>query len=182
MSIKSLSQDILSQVEEKKQEFSSFYEQELRNLEEELNREYEQYRVKLAQQFEEEFQKNKLSMLGSAQSRATAIELEAQEKFEKQLKQEVTLRLESLDESSKKEFYKKLFKEVSSQIECSYIECNPKDKSLFETVVSKKTLIKTNSSINGGFIAYTKDKSQSIDVSFSTILDEVFQDYVCEES
>ena len=176
MSIKSLSQDIYSEVEEKKQDISSFYEEELKNLDEELQAEVEEYRKSLSNQYESELANSKSSILGSAQSQATSKILKAKQTLNNKIKEEAIAQLTNIDEKQKISLYKKLLKQVEEQLELGIIECSSNDKKLLEEIVSKQTKIETNKNMLGGFKAYSQDKKQAIDVTFSTLLEEVFEE------
>ncbi len=182
MSLQSLSQDISSQIEEKKEALSSKYNQELKYFEEELNKEVEEFENSLSKKYSLEYNKKKNIVLGSAHSKASSLLLDAKKTLQEKTTHEVYNILENLDKESKKNIYLKYFKEVSKQIDVAHVECSSKDYTLLQDIFPKSISLEKNSSFLGGFKAYTKDKKLSIDVEFSTIIEEIFQEFFHEDN
>lgn len=182
MSIQSLSQDILTQIDEKKNNLSSQYNQELKDFEEELNQELKDFEESLSRKYLLEYSKKKNILLGSAHSKASLVILDAKQTLQEKTKSQVYEILENLDKEEKKDIYLKYYKAISNLIDVAIIECSIKEYSLLKDILPKTISLEKNSSIIGGFKAYSVDKKFSIDVEFSTIVEEIFQDYFHEEN
>lgn len=175
MSLESLSQDINSQVDAKKQELVSTYNQELELFQKAIEEEIATYKNNLYNSYQQEFEEKKSQIIGDAQSKANKILLETKAQYQKNLQKKVEELVINLDEKTKKQCYQRFLNSLKKEFSFKIVEVSPKDKALIQSLLTDATII-TNSKSIGGIKAYSEDMQFSIDLTFTTIIEEIFSE------
>lgn len=176
MSLDILSKDILLKADDYKKEINKKFQEKTTSIEKESNKYILNSKNNLKSKFDEELKLNKDKILGIAKRDSKKLILETKSDLIKESFEISYKKLLEIDNNIRENLLSKLIKKAKKIIDYNLIECSKKDFKFIKSKVDKNSKIKVKINENlSGLLFYSNDKKEKLDLSFKTILNDIFE-------
>lgn len=172
MSLEILSRDVLLRAQEQKEALVQNLTKECSSLETSSNELIENFKSKLSSQNDLEIKNQEEKIVGNFKSQSKKLVLDTKSQILSDVEKQAYDNLINLESKEKKTLFKSLLKLSTTFIKADVIYTNPSDVKLVQELT--KVDVKSQKDIHGLFFE-TKDKTQILDLTFKSLLNEVLE-------